>query len=179
MQLLNETLLAALKKVTTAITDQVEGAVNLDGRSLTISGQLTAAEVKAVIDTIKTLPFMTEKNRRIIISDFNQAFERPEDAYKFMRLVITLKNKFNTPIWHLSPFGNFSSLHYQGNVDFAVIPEDKKAGKAESKKEEAPKVAKTEAKKEVKAEAPKRAPRKTAAKTETKTATKRTTRKRK
>lgn len=149
--------------------------VIIDGRPFGTIKPITANDLEAIVDSINQIgSLMLNRTRRATITELVHEFATPDEAYKFMFACTLLKNKFNTPIFSIQPFGNFISLHYQGDLKNVAFPD---------KKKEAPdKVIAPKVEKPAKAAAPKEEkktpPKKRAKKAETKTPAKSTRKKR-
>jgi len=137
MDLLNDELRSVLDKFG-YLGVNLEGGVEIDGRYLGPKAPITSKDLHIIVDAVNRGRQLLQNNSmRLTIHEFSSTFPNPDDAYKFMAALTLLKNKSGTGIYYVAPFGNFTSLHYQGLIVNAVIPEDAKPAKAA--KVEAPK----------------------------------------
>lgn len=123
MELLNDALKSVLSKFRFVNID-VEGCVEIDGRLIGPVEEITSDDLNLVVDAVKNHPRLLQNNAlRLTIHEFASSIPNPDDAYKFMAALMQLKNKAGTRIYFVTPFGNFTSLHYQGLIQNAYIPE--------------------------------------------------------
>jgi len=146
------------------LTDKLLGIINkvgvvkvspmmvIDGIPLGLMVDVTSDDMKTVIETIKQIPDLTNRVSKTTVMELIPHFGGMENAHKFMFLAGLLCNKFKTPIFTITPFGNFDVIHYQGDLVNVALVEDKKETKAEPTKV----TDDVKAEKKVKAEKPKK-----------------------
>lgn len=123
MELLNDDLKSVLAKFG-YVGAEIEGSVELDGRYLGPVAEITPKDMHIIVDAVHRGKNLLQNNSlRITVQEFAAHIALPDDAYRLMAALTLLKNKFGTPIYHVAPFGNFMSLHYQGVIENAVIPD--------------------------------------------------------
>lgn len=134
MELLNDELKSVLAKIG-YVGLEIEGGVEFDGRNLGPVAEITPKDLRIIIDAVhRGKQLLQNSAQRITIHEFAAHIPNPDDAYKFMAALTLLKNKFGTRIYYVAPFGNFMSLHYQGLIQNAFVPEPVKEEKPKAEK---------------------------------------------
>lgn len=130
---LNDKLLSIINKVGVV---KASPMMVIDGIPLGLVIDITSDDMKTVVETIKQLPDLTNRVSKTTVMELIQHFGNMENAHKFMFLVGLLCNKFKTPIFTITPFGNFDVIHYQGDLSNIIFDSEKKEEKEDEKEDD-------------------------------------------